>query len=158
METLLSIAIALCAGLLVSRFVKPLKLPAVTGYLIAGILIGPYCLNLVPQRIIDGTDFLSDIALAFIAFSTGEFFKRPCPEPRDRQDAPAAPTLQGGRLSDSRRPTVLLARVRPLFRHARAVLPAAAGGKAGAYAPRDGAAACDFLAAERFSGRRTGPC
>ena len=36
METLLSIAIALCAGLLVSRFVKPLKLPAVTGYLIAG--------------------------------------------------------------------------------------------------------------------------
>ena len=57
-----------------------------------------------------------------------------------------------------RRPTVLLARVRPLFRHARAVLPAAAGGKAGAYAPRDGAAACDFLAAERFSGRRTGPC
>lgn len=40
METLLSIAIALCAGLLVSRFVKPLKLPAVTGYLIAGILIG----------------------------------------------------------------------------------------------------------------------
>ena len=45
METLLSIAIALCAGLLVSRFVKPLKLPAVTGYLIAGILIGPYCLG-----------------------------------------------------------------------------------------------------------------
>ena len=43
METLLSIAIALCAGLLVSRFVKPLKLPAVTGYLIAGVLIGPYC-------------------------------------------------------------------------------------------------------------------
>ena len=41
----------------------------------AGILIGPYCLDLVPQRIIDGTDFLSDIALAFIAFSTGEFFK-----------------------------------------------------------------------------------
>ena len=32
-------------------------------------------LNLVPQRILDGTDFLSDIALAFIAFSTGEFFK-----------------------------------------------------------------------------------
>ena len=84
--------------------------------------------------------------------------EHPCPEPRDRQDAPAAPALQGGRLSDSRRPTVLLARVRPLFRHARAVLPAAAGGKAGAYAPRDGAAACDFLAAERFSGRRTGPC
>ena len=48
-----------------------------TGYILAGILIGPYVLNLVPQRIIDGTDFLSDIALAFIAFSTGEFFKLP---------------------------------------------------------------------------------
>ena len=50
METLLSIAIALCAGLLVSRFVKPLKLPAVTGYLIAGILIGPYCLGKSANR------------------------------------------------------------------------------------------------------------
>ena len=46
-----------------------------TAYIVAGILIGPYCLNLVPQRFIDGTSFLSDIALAFIAFSTGEFFK-----------------------------------------------------------------------------------
>ena len=45
MQTLLSISIALCAGLLISRFVKPLKMPAVTGYLIAGILIGPYCLG-----------------------------------------------------------------------------------------------------------------
>ena len=42
----------------------------------AGILIGPYCLDLVPQRIIDGTDFLSDIALAFIAFGVGQFFRR----------------------------------------------------------------------------------
>ena len=39
METLLSLSIAIAAGLLLSRFVKPLKLPAVTGYLIAGILI-----------------------------------------------------------------------------------------------------------------------
>ena len=46
-----------------------------TAYIVAGILIGPFGLNLVPQNIIDGTDFLSDIALAFIAFSTGEFFK-----------------------------------------------------------------------------------
>ena len=52
-----------------------MRLPNVTAYIVAGILIGPYCLNLVPPRIIEGTDFLSDIALAFIAFSTGEFFK-----------------------------------------------------------------------------------
>ena len=75
MSTLLSLSIAILAGLLMTRVFKPLKLPAVTAYLVAGVLIGPYCLGLVPQRIIDGTDFLSDIALAFIAFSTGEFFK-----------------------------------------------------------------------------------
>jgi Kef-type K+ transport system membrane component KefB len=45
MEVLFSISLALVAGLLISRVVKPLKLPAVTGYLIAGILIGPYCLG-----------------------------------------------------------------------------------------------------------------
>ena len=37
--------------------------------------MGPCCLNVIPQTIIDGTDFLSDVALAFIAFSAGEFFK-----------------------------------------------------------------------------------
>ena len=43
--------------------------------IVAGILIGPYCLNLVPGNVIGGMDFIADIALAFIAFSTGEFFK-----------------------------------------------------------------------------------
>ena len=61
----------LFSGFLMTRLTKLARLPNVTAY----ILIGPYVLNLVPQRIIDGTDFLSDIALAFIAFSTGEFFK-----------------------------------------------------------------------------------
>lgn len=37
--------------------------------------MGPYCLDMVPVKVIDGMDFLSDIALAFIAFSTGEFFR-----------------------------------------------------------------------------------
>lgn len=52
-----------------------LRLPNVTAYIIAGILIGPYCLNLIPQPIIKGTEFLPDISLAFIAFSTGQFFR-----------------------------------------------------------------------------------
>ena len=72
---IISVALMLFSGFFLTRFTKPLRLPNVTAYIVAGILIGPYCLNLVPQRIIDGTDFLSDIALAFIAFSTGEFFK-----------------------------------------------------------------------------------
>ncbi len=83
METLLAIAVALSAGLLMSRVVKPLKLPAVTGYLIAGVLIGPYCLGRIG---IDGFGFtsmesvaslsiLSDVALGFIAFAIGDEFR-----------------------------------------------------------------------------------
>ena len=83
METLLSIAIALCAGLLVSRFVKPLKLPAVTGYLIAGILIGPYCLGkLGVQGVgfptngdVKALSLFNDVALGFIAFAIGNEFR-----------------------------------------------------------------------------------
>ena len=41
MTLLLSLSFAIMAGLAVSRFTKKLKLPHVTGYLIAGILIGP---------------------------------------------------------------------------------------------------------------------
>ena len=72
---IISVALMLIAGFLLTRVTKLLRLPNVTAYIVAGILIGPYCLNLVPQRFIDGTSFLSDIALAFIAYSTGEFFK-----------------------------------------------------------------------------------
>ncbi|MBP5751569.1 MAG: cation:proton antiporter [Treponema sp.] len=63
------------SGFLMTRLTKLLRLPNVTAYIVAGILIGPFCLNLVPQPIITGTEFLSDIALAFIAFSTGQFFR-----------------------------------------------------------------------------------
>ncbi len=83
MEILLSLAIALAAGLLMSRVVKPLGLPAVTGYLVAGVLIGPYCLGALG---IEGIGFysmeyaasfgiISDIALGFIAFSIGNEFR-----------------------------------------------------------------------------------
>lgn len=72
---IISVALMLFSGFLLTRITKLLRLPNVTAYILAGILIGPFGLNLVPQNIIEGTDFLSDIALAFIAFSTGEFFK-----------------------------------------------------------------------------------
>lgn len=83
METLLGISVALMAGLLMSRVVKPLKLPAVTGYLIAGILIGPYCLGLLGIKGIGFTDvsevadlsILNDVALGFIAFAIGDEFR-----------------------------------------------------------------------------------
>ena len=72
---IISISIILMAGFLMTRITKKLRLPNVTAYIVAGILIGPFCLNLVPKPIIDGTEFLPDIALAFIAFSTGQFFR-----------------------------------------------------------------------------------
>ena len=88
MEVLFAISLALVAGLLVSRLVKPLKLPAVTGYLVAGILIGPYCLGRISLP--DGFDVLSmlhttagieklgiisKVALGFIAFAIGTEFE-----------------------------------------------------------------------------------
>lgn len=72
---ILAIAIILLAGFLMTRVTKLLKLPNVTAYILAGIIIGPYCLNAVPQNVIKGSAFISDVALAFIAFSAGEFFR-----------------------------------------------------------------------------------
>lgn len=72
---IISIAIMLFCGFAMTRLTKLLKLPNVTAYITVGILIGPFCLDLIPGSVIEGTDFLSDIALAFIAFSVGEFFK-----------------------------------------------------------------------------------
>lgn len=72
---IISIAVILLAGFLMTRLTKKLRLPNVTAYITAGIIIGPFCLNLIPASVIEGTAFLPDIALAFIAFGTGEFFK-----------------------------------------------------------------------------------
>ncbi len=70
-----SVALMLICGFAMTRLTRLARLPNVTAYIISGILLGPYVLRLVPQPVIDGMDFLSDIALAFIAFSTGEFFR-----------------------------------------------------------------------------------
>ena len=72
---IIAVSIMLFSGFALTRFTKLLRLPNVTAYILAGILIGPSCMNLIPANVIEGTDFISDIALAFIAFSVGEFFK-----------------------------------------------------------------------------------
>ena len=74
-DIIIPIALMLFSGYALTRVTKRLRLPNVTAYIVAGIIIGPYYLNLVDKNIIEGTDFIADIALAFIAFSTGEFFK-----------------------------------------------------------------------------------
>ena len=72
---IVSVALMLFSGFAMTRVTKRLRLPNVTAYIVAGILMGPYCLNLIPGRVVSGMSFVADIALAFIAFSTGEFFK-----------------------------------------------------------------------------------
>lgn len=72
---IISISLMLMLGFLMTRVTKICKLPNVTAYIVTGILIGPYCMNLIPRQVVEGTAFLPDIALALIAFSTGEFFK-----------------------------------------------------------------------------------
>lgn len=83
MESLFCLSIAVIVGLLLSRLAKKLQLPAVTSYLIAGILIGPYVLG---QLGIPGLGFTSmanvkefsifcDVALGFIAFDIGNEFR-----------------------------------------------------------------------------------
>jgi len=69
-------AIILLAGLLLGRLGKFIKLPNVTGYLIAGLLLGPSFFNIIPISMVDGFTVISDVALGFIAFSIGSEFSR----------------------------------------------------------------------------------
>lgn len=73
---LLSLSAILLAGFILTRLTKLAKLPNVTGYIIAGVVIGPHALNLIPDSLIQNMGFISDIALAFIAFGVGRFFRK----------------------------------------------------------------------------------
>ena len=73
-QVILSLCIMMLAGFLLTRITKRLKLPNVTGFIFAGIIIGPSALGLVPENIVMGMGFVSDIAMAFIAFAVGKFF------------------------------------------------------------------------------------
>ena len=83
MEALLCLSISLIAGLLLSRLAKLLKLPAVTAYLVAGILVGPYVLGafgigglgFVSMDDVKSYSIICDVALGFIAFSIGNEFR-----------------------------------------------------------------------------------
>lgn len=75
MNTLLSLSLAMIVGLLMTRIMKKINLPNVTGYLIAGLLVGPYFLNIFSTEKIEGFTVLTNAALGFIAFSIGGEFK-----------------------------------------------------------------------------------
>ena len=83
MELLLSLSFTLLVGLMMSRLAKPLGLPAVTAYLVAGVLIGPFALGLLEipgigfhsVEKIEALSAVSKVALGFIAFEIGNEFR-----------------------------------------------------------------------------------
>lgn len=75
MTTMLGLVLAMVAGLLMTRIMKLFNLPNVTGYLVAGIIVGPYCCNFVNATSLAEISFISTVALGFIAFSIGGEFK-----------------------------------------------------------------------------------
>lgn len=83
MQVLLALSVALFVGLMLSRLAKLLKLPAVTAYLVSGILVGPYLLGglnisglgFTSMDDIESYGVISDVALGFIAFSIGNEFR-----------------------------------------------------------------------------------
>lgn len=83
MVVLLSISFAMLVGLMLSRVAKLVSLPAVTAYLVAGIIVGPFCigalgidgLGFVSEESIKSLSIISTAALGFIAFSIGNEFR-----------------------------------------------------------------------------------
>ncbi len=83
MNILLNVSFALLAGLLMTRLFKRFRLPSVTAYLVAGVLIGPYCLGALhiegigftSSQAVEQLALVSEVALGFIAFSIGNEFR-----------------------------------------------------------------------------------
>ena len=83
MTVLLSVSVAMLAGLLLTRVLGKFKLPDVTAYLIAGVLIGPCVIGrlgipgigFADYGQVEALDIISDVALGFIAFSIGNEFR-----------------------------------------------------------------------------------
>ncbi|MCD7860118.1 MAG: cation:proton antiporter [Firmicutes bacterium] len=81
--TLICLAVAVIGGLMLSRLTKKLNLPAVTAYLVAGLLLGPYCIGALGVaglgfnsfEQLEGMDILTEVALGFIAFTIGNEFR-----------------------------------------------------------------------------------
>lgn len=76
MDTILSFAVILLTGLLAARLLRKIKFPAVTAYLLLGILIGPGVLNLASEQIVNASGLISNIVLGLIAFGLGQNFSR----------------------------------------------------------------------------------
>ncbi|MFH1062811.1 MAG: cation:proton antiporter [Candidatus Omnitrophota bacterium] len=76
MNALLGISVILLLGLLSAKIAEKIKTPAITAYLIIGILIGPFFLGFVPESVIAASGLISNFAWSFIAFSIGQSFSK----------------------------------------------------------------------------------
>ena len=81
--SLISLAVALVGGLMLSRVTKLVKLPAVTAYLVAGLLLGPFCIGALKipglgfntAEQVNAMKIITQTALGFIAFAMGNEFR-----------------------------------------------------------------------------------
>ena len=74
MHMLFYLAVILFAGMFTAKLLSKVKLPNVTGYLIAGLIIGPSILGIIPKEGADKLSIISEAALSFIAYSIGSEF------------------------------------------------------------------------------------
>lgn len=71
------LGIMLLAALIAGKIVKQMRLPNVTGYLVIGLLIGPNCLKILSEELIDSMDLVTELALGCIAFRLVRSLKQP---------------------------------------------------------------------------------
>lgn len=71
MDTMLIVGIIIFTGFLFGELAQQVRLPKITGYILAGICLNPRLLPLIPESFTDHTDFVTNISLSFITFSVG---------------------------------------------------------------------------------------
>lgn len=76
MNTILGLGFIFLAGLFSARLINKVKFPAVTAYLLLGILIGPSLFNLIPKEMLAASGLISNIVLGIIAFGIGQNFSK----------------------------------------------------------------------------------
>ncbi len=74
MSTILCLGIILVGAIVAEKIVNYIKLPAITSYILLGILLGPYALNIMGEGLMASSELLSNIVLGFIAFHIGKNF------------------------------------------------------------------------------------
>ncbi len=74
MNTILCLGIVLIGAIVAEKIVNYLKIPAITSYILLGILLGPYALNVTGEGLMASSELLSNVVLGFIAFHIGKNF------------------------------------------------------------------------------------